>query len=123
MIPYLLGGAGAGDAKLIGAVGSIVGSKGVIIAGVFSILLGFLYAIVLLIIHLDFGRSFLRRSGMTIKAFLLTGQFIVIPPRMDERQPVLRYALPVALGTMSYVVLKMTGSNIIQDLLGFQFSI
>jgi len=123
LFPYLLGGMGAGDAKLLGAVGSMVGSKGVVIAGGFSILLGFAYAIVLLFIHLDYARSLLRRTGMAIKTFFFTGQFVPIPPKMDEKQPVLRYALPIALGTMCYVVLKITGSSIIQDLLGFQFGI
>jgi prepilin peptidase CpaA len=123
VIPYLLGGMGAGDAKLMGAVGSIVGSKGVIIAGVLSILLGLIYAIALLIIHSDYARCLTRRVGMTIKTLLLTGQFVLIPPRMDEKRPVLRYAVPIALGTIIYIVLKHTESHIIQDLLGFQFNI
>jgi len=123
LILYLMGGMGAGDAKLLGAVGSMVGSTGVVIAGVLSILMGLVYALVLLLIHLDYARSFLLRVGMTIKTLFFTGQLIAIPPRVGEKQPVLRYALPIALGTMSYVVLKITGSNIIQDLLGFQFSI
>jgi prepilin peptidase CpaA len=123
LIPYLLGGMGAGDAKLMGAVGSLVGFKGVIIAGVLSILLGLVYALILLLIHMDYARSFLRRIAMTMKIFFFTGQFLINPPDMDKRQPVLRYALPIALGAMSYVVLKITESNVIQNLLGFQFSI
>lgn len=123
LIPYLMGSTGAGDAKLMGAVGAIVGVKGVILAGVFSILLGLVYALVLLIIHLDYARSRLRRIGMTFKTLFLTAQFIAIPPGKDENRPILRYAIPIALGTMCYVVLKITGSNIIQNLLGIQFSI
>jgi prepilin peptidase CpaA len=123
LIPYLMGGMGAGDAKLMGAVGSIVGSKGVIIAGALSVLLGLVYALVLLIIHLDYGRSLLRRIGTSIKTLFLTGQVVAAPLMTDERRPVLRYGVPICLGTMSYVVLKMTESNIVGDLLGFQLSI
>jgi prepilin peptidase CpaA len=123
LILYLMGGMGAGDAKLLGAVGSMVGSKGVIIAGVISILVGLVYASVLLIVHQNYVRSLLRRVGITVKTYFSTGQFIAIPPRLDEKQPALRYAVPIALGTIGYVVIKITGSNIIQELVGFQFSI
>jgi len=35
----------------------------------------------------------------------------------------LSYAIPIALGTMCYVFLKVTNNQFIQDLLGVQFSI
>ena len=123
LIPYLLGGMGAGDAKLMGGAGAILGATGVTIAAVISVLFGFVYAIVLLVIYHDYGRSFLKRAWITLKTFLLIRQWIPIPPGKDEKQPILSYALPIALGTLSYVFLKITGSNLIQDLLGFQFSI
>ena len=123
IIPYLLGGMGAGDAKLMGGAGAILGATGVTIAAVISVLLGFVYAIVLLVIYHDYGRSFLKRAWIMIKTFFLTRQWIPIPAGKEEKQPILSYALPIALGTLSYIFLKMTGSNLIQDLLGFQFSI
>ena len=123
LIPYLMGGMGAGDAKLMGASGAILGSKGVIIAAVMSILIGLVYAMVLLLIHHGYCRSLLRRLGIMLKTFFLTRQFIPIPPGNGEKQPTLSYALPIALGTMCYVFLKATNNQFIQDLLGVQFSI
>ena len=123
IIPYLLGGMGAGDAKLMGGAGAILGSTGVTIAAVISVLFGFVYAIVLLVIYHEYGRSFLQRAWIMIKTFFLTRQCIPIPAGKDEKQPTLSYALPIALGTLCYVFLKATGSNLIQELLGFQFSI
>ncbi|RJR32984.1 MAG: prepilin peptidase [Desulfobacteraceae bacterium] len=123
LVLYLIGGMGAGDAKLLGAVGSMVGSKGVVIAAVFSMLLGFFYALFILMMNLDYARSLLRRLWTIIKTFLLTAQFVYLPPKCDEKQPTLRYALPIALGTMGYVFLKITKSNVIQDFLGIPFSI
>jgi prepilin peptidase CpaA len=122
LIPYLMGGMGAGDAKLMAAAGAFLGAKGAIIAAVISILIGLFYAAVVLFIHMDYGRSFVRRAWITLKTFLLTRQFIPIPPGKDEKQPVLNYALPNALGTMCYLFLKITGSDLIQHLLGFQFT-
>jgi prepilin peptidase CpaA len=122
-IPYLMGGMGAGDAKLMGAAGAMLGPKGVIIAAVISIVFGGIYAMVLLAIHHDFSRSLLRRAGITLKTFLLTSQIILIPSGKDEKKPTLYYGVPIALGTMCYVYLKITGSNLIQDILGFQLTI
>ena len=123
LIPYLMGGMGAGDAKLMGAAGAILGFKGVIIAAVMSILIGLVYAMILLLIHHDYCRSFLRRLAIMLKTFFLTRQLIPIPPGNSEKQPTLSYALPIALGTMCYVFFKATDSHFIQDLLGVQFSI
>jgi len=123
LIPYLMGGMGAGDAKLMGAAGAILGAKGVIIAAVMSILIGLVYAMVLLLIHHAYCRSLLHRLWIMLQTFFLTRQFIPIPPGNGEKQPTLSYALPIALGTMCYVFFKATNSHFIQDLLGVQFSI
>ena len=123
LIPYLLGGMGAGDAKLMGAAGAVLGPKGVIIAAVMSILIGLVYAMVLLLIHHDYCRSLFHRVWIMSKTFFLTRQFIPIPPGNDEEQPTLSYALPIALGTMCCVFLKAINNQFIQDLLGVQFSI
>jgi prepilin peptidase CpaA len=123
LIPYLMGGMGAGDAKLMGAAGAMLGPKGVIIAAVISILFGGIYAMALLAIHHDFSRSLLRRVGISLKTLLLTGQFILIPSGKEEKKPALYYGVPIALGAMCYVYLKITGSHFIQDILGFQFTI
>jgi prepilin peptidase CpaA len=84
LIPYVMGGMGAGDAKLMGAAGAILGPKGVVIAAVMSILIGLGLRDVLLFIHTDYARSFLRRAGITLKTLFLTRQFIPIPPEKTK---------------------------------------
>jgi prepilin peptidase CpaA len=123
LIPYVMGGMGAGDAKLMGAAGAVLGAKGVIVAAVISTVFGGIYAMALLAIHHDFSRSLLRRVGISLKTLLLTGQFILIPSGKEEKKPALYYGVPIALGAMCYVYLKITGSHLIQDILGFQFTI
>ena len=50
IIPYFLGKMGAGDAKLLGAVGSIIGAKGVFISFLFSALTGGIYGLLIIIL-------------------------------------------------------------------------
>jgi prepilin peptidase CpaA len=121
--PYLMGGMGAGDVKLLGGVGALLGAKGVIIGAVFSILLGGVYATIILIIHFDYTRSLACRLWATLKLLLFTKQIVIFPPSKDEKQPYLKFGLPIALGTISYVCIKVSGSSLIQDLLGLPFSI
>jgi prepilin peptidase CpaA len=51
LVPYLMGGMGAGDAKLMAAVGSILGPKGVIVAILYTVIIGGIYDIILLLWH------------------------------------------------------------------------
>ena len=46
IVPYLMGGMGAGDAKLMGAVGAIIGAKSVFFTFLFSAIAGGVYAII-----------------------------------------------------------------------------
>ncbi|MFO7970827.1 MAG: A24 family peptidase, partial [Desulfobacterales bacterium] len=123
IIPYIMGGMGAGDAKLMAAVGAFLGPKGVLISAVLAIFAGLIYAIALLAVHPYYRRPFFSRSWLTVKAFFLTHQFIPILPEKEEKKPVLRFALPIALGTFSYLYLKATENGLIQNLLGINFDI
>jgi prepilin peptidase CpaA len=123
LVPYIMGGMGAGDAKLMGGVGAFLGSTGVLIAAVLSILSGLVYGIVLLLIHRKYGRSFLTRSWITLKTFIYTRQWVPVPAGKEEKQPVLCYAVPIAIGTLCTVSLIVTNSNLIQQVLGFKISI
>ena len=51
LILYLMGGMGAGDVKLLAAVGSYIGPEGVLSAGIMAMLLGGLYAIAMMIFY------------------------------------------------------------------------
>jgi prepilin peptidase CpaA len=102
MIPYLIGGTGAGDVKLIGAVGSFLGSKGVFsVFMVSSILAGF-YALILIASRGLLIGTF-KRYGIILKRFIITQQFIYIPPNKKEKELKIRYGLAIALGTFLYL--------------------
>jgi len=109
IIPYLMGGMGAGDAKLMGAAGAIFGVKGICIASFLVYVAGGIYALILFAMHPDYAFSFARRVWSTLKTFFATAQFIIIPPDKDEKQPVLRFAIPIAMGTLSYLAITVNG--------------
>jgi prepilin peptidase CpaA len=95
---YLLGGMGAGDSKMLGAVGGLLGPQGVFGAFLFTALLGGIYALVLLACHGSLKKTVLRYK-IIFATFLFTRNFIYIPPAAKERKPLLCYGLAIALGT------------------------
>ena len=123
VVPYLLGGMGAGDAKLMGAAGAIFGPRGICVASIMVILAGGIYAVILFVINPKYTASFLKRAWITFKTFVLTAQFILIPPDKDEKHPVLRFAVPIAVGTLAYTFMKATEYDLFAELLGDKFEI
>jgi prepilin peptidase CpaA len=122
IIPYLMGGMGAGDAKLMGAAGAILGAKGVLMASILVVLVGGVYGAILFALNRRYAASFVRRFAATIKTFLLTRSFIIIPPDDKEKQPVLRYAIPIAIGTFCYLAIELNGYDVFRQLIGAHFS-
>lgn len=115
IIPYVMGVMGAGDAKLMGTVGSVLGAKGVFMATVYTAIVGGLYAVVLLLFHRRYLKEFLHRHFTSIKTLIFTGQYISIPPADPDCQPKLYYGTAIALGTLAYVFSNYLG---IPSLLG-----
>jgi prepilin peptidase CpaA len=103
---YLAAGMGAGDVKLMGAVGGLLGPKGVFWAFIYTAFLGGMTAVALLLWKAG-GREILRRYGMILKTFLMTRQFIFIPASENKKMPVLYYGVVIALGTTLYVLKEM----------------
>jgi prepilin peptidase CpaA len=105
IIPYLMGGMGAGDAKLMGSIGALLGPKGVFIALLLTALIGGIYALGILV-YQGFLWSSSRRYWGIFKEFLLTSKFHYIPPPESEKSPRLRYGVAIALGTLLSVFMK-----------------
>ena len=107
---YILGGMGAGDAKLMGAVGAVLGAKGVLISAVLTALYGGLYALILLLLHPAYGRELLSRTWAVLKTFVLTRQYIPAPaPDSVRKKPRLCYGLAIALGVYTYLFIEYAG--------------
>jgi prepilin peptidase CpaA len=104
IIPYLLGGMGAGDAKLMGVVGGVLGAKGVFYTFLFSAIVGGIYAIILTLVYRQQFRGFYRKQLAALINFFLIRKYIPDPEDADLKKPRLCYGLAIALGTGIYIV-------------------
>jgi prepilin peptidase CpaA len=104
IIPYLLGGMGAGDAKLMGVVGGVLGAKGVFFAFLSSAVVGGIYAVILTFVYRPHFRGFYKKQITSLMNFLLTRKYIPEPENSDLKKPRLCYGLAIALGTGIYIV-------------------
>jgi prepilin peptidase CpaA len=97
---YLLKSLGAGDVKLMAAVGSFLGAELVAYATAATIVCGGILA--LLVLFTQGGMSpFIKRYKLMAQTYLYTGSFSPIPPAEGEvaatRFP---YAAAIASGTL-----------------------
>ena len=95
---YLMGMMGAGDVKLMGAVGSFLGPQGAFVAFLYSAIVGGLYALFVLARSKALKEA-AGRYGMMIRGYVGTGQLIYIPPE-EGKLPPLCYGLAISLGTI-----------------------
>jgi len=112
LVPYLMGGMGAGDAKLMGAVGAVIGAKGVFYAAICTALVGGIYALVLILVHRAHFAGFFKRQLRTFWTFILTRKYIPDPIQHAQNRPRLCYGLAIALGTGLYMFLHLSGYKI-----------
>lgn len=101
---YIKGGTGAGDVKLMGAVGAFLGPRGVFYAFLFTSMAGGVYACLLLMRHGLFKQTFRRYRDM-LGTVLLLHKMIYLPP--DTAMPVLRFGIAIAVGTIGFVLADM----------------
>ncbi len=103
ILPYIIGGTGAGDVKLLGAVGSFLGPKGALIVFILSSILAGVYALGLMASKGLLFNTF-KRYGTILKGFFITRHLVYIPPNKNERQIKVKFGLAIALGTGTYLV-------------------
>jgi prepilin peptidase CpaA len=109
LIPYLLGGMGAGDAKLMGVVGGVLGTKGVFYAFLFSAIVGGIYAVILTLVYRQLFRGFYKKQLNNLSTFLSIRKHSPDPEDYDPNKPRLCYGLAIAIGTAIYIVLDLSG--------------
>ena len=68
IVPYMLSVTGAGDAKLMGAVGAILGSKIVFIVFLFTALVGGIYSVITILLHHKQFKGFFFKTAHHFKA-------------------------------------------------------
>lgn len=113
IIPYLMGGMGAGDAKLMGAIGGVLGVKAVFFAFLFIAAVGGIYALIMVGFYRSHFRGFFRKQFDILLNFILTRKYIPNTEGIEKNRPRLCYGLAIAIGTGIYLILETTGYQIL----------
>lgn len=104
---YIKGGMGAGDVKLLGAIGSVLGPQLVVYAFGFAAVLGGAYSVAMLS-----SQGGLRYTWDRIILLLNTlrwSKTVMMGDQPDYKEPKLRYALVLGLGTVIAQTLSLYG--------------
>jgi len=105
IVLYIMGGMGAGDVKLMGAVGSMLGPQMVLLAALYTAISGGIYALAVIAFH---PRARAIRAGLmeTIRKFIFFDSLKYDRPQTVEKPPKLCYGVAIAIGTIATVILK-----------------
>lgn len=113
ILPWLLGGMGAGDAKLLGAVGAFLGARATVVTFLYIGIIGCVYAVFLVAFNRHLFKGYFKQLVITFHLLWVTREFIPDPESEQRRRPRVYYGIPIALGTICYVVLELTGHQLI----------
>jgi len=105
IIPYFMRGMGAGDVKLVGVVGAFLGVGKMLLALLWTALVGGLYAIVLLICCVYLKRT--PRPYLSA-AYPYKGlEDALAPSGATAKKPSLCYGVAIAIGTMLSLTVRI----------------
>ena len=114
IFPYLRGKMGAGDAKLLGAVGSFIGARGIFISFLFTAVAGGLYALLIIILHKSKYDKFLTNLYYSGVNFAVARKFVSFENGEDVQQrPKLCYGLAIAAGTGIFMICTVAGIQVL----------
>jgi len=97
LVFYAFGIMGAGDVKLMGSVGSILGPAAVFKAFLFTAIVGGIFSIIVLARHGQLV-SFSRRIWLSLKLTLMT-RGLTLAPGEGKPPLILCYGIAIAVGT------------------------
>ena len=104
-IPYGMGGMGAGDVKLMGAVGAFLGVGKIVLALLWTALVGGLYAIILLIYYFLLKRT--ARPSLSSAFPYALHENVLTPAVATVKKPCLCYGVAIAIGTMLSMIVRI----------------
>lgn len=108
LIPYLMGGMGAGDAKLMGAVGAVLGIERTLTAFLFISAAGCIYALLIIVFQRQRMKGYFKQLWLTAQGILLMKKYMPVESA-EENRPKVYYGVAIAVGTLLYQVLEITG--------------
>lgn len=107
LIPYLLGGMGAGDVKLLAAVGAVLGATHIFYTFIIITLTGGCVAIIMLLVRKDFLPA-MKRIGQALIALIggVGATALRIAPTTLKQQGI-PYASVITASTLIYITYNL----------------
>jgi prepilin peptidase CpaA len=105
LLPYIMGGMGAGDVKALGALGALVGPINILHVFIYVGLFGGGFAVLHYLFHSDI-KSSIREGWQSVCASALTQKAdYILPGNSPSRKSALRfpYSSAIALGYYSFI--------------------
>ena len=97
LIPFIMGGIGAGDVKLLAAIGALKGTLFVVYTFIIAAVIGGIIALVIMLHHRELKGFFTRLFYSLI--FLKANQGSLNLSK-SEISPTIPYGVPIAIGTL-----------------------
>ncbi|UCF93349.1 MAG: prepilin peptidase [Desulfobacterales bacterium] len=113
LIPYLIGWMGAGDTKLLGAIGSAVGVKGVVSVFILTSLAGGLYVAILYICNSIFLKTMVlgRYPGFgNVTCWIEQRGFLSLQKIQNAK---ICYGIFIAIGTLFHILFEVKGTDVL----------
>ena len=101
---YIAAGMGAGDVKLMGAIGVFLWPGGVFVAFLATAVIGGIYSIILLMLNGLLKETIIRYRLMVTTLFI-TRRLNYIPPEKGAKRPFMAYGVAIAIGTSIAVII------------------
>ena len=107
--PFAMGGIGAGDVKMMGAVGALLGPHLLLQSLFVGVILGGVLAVVRLAGAARLREKLQATWSMAANAVLSRSLAPLRAPAADPNAIVLPYSLPLGVGTLGVIALSMAG--------------
>lgn len=119
LVPYIYGGIGAGDVKLMAAIGSLMGWEFVLVAGLATAIFGGGLVIVYMLYKGSLKKTLINALGLVVRPLLrllymltrkdwfLVNQKYFIGKKEEKLNDYIPYALAIASGTVAVMIFKL----------------
>ncbi len=101
LVPYMLGGMGGGDVKLLAGLGAWLGPKSILITALYTGVAGGLLALGRIVASSGKGVNFMKTIYEDLVCLLTFRDRTPVASRGDRNIP---YSLAIAAGTLSFVI-------------------